>query len=283
MACNGYNHPLDCNCGWGGVFYPTADGFTYGPGFWSREGSYFNPNAKCPVCGSAVFFYRSPDNGRVFFDHPGPPWPKHPCTSRNEPKPTQASSDLDPREGWFPFPCKAILEKNEQITELINTQDRSLYIHHYAGKLDLESPFWLRQIETQTKRYELSLLTLVRGVMQPTRLPAFVNLQDLIESLGLSLIYDPSSDDRAMDQKRIVQASATSINPRVLNRGSRQVENRPKPVLKFQEQKSRKDLSKVMKTIEERQDQSAMAKAFGRLAKKEGELSQLVQGLKQKK
>lgn len=47
--------------------------------FQSRE-SYTNPNALCPVCGKAVFFYQSPEEGRVFFDDLGWPWPKHPCT-----------------------------------------------------------------------------------------------------------------------------------------------------------------------------------------------------------
>lgn len=42
--------------------------------------SYVNPNARCPECGVAVFFYQSPYGGRVFFDDLGPPWPKHPCT-----------------------------------------------------------------------------------------------------------------------------------------------------------------------------------------------------------
>ena len=37
--------------------------------------SYTTPNAKCPVCGIRVYFYRSPDGGRVFFDELGPPWP----------------------------------------------------------------------------------------------------------------------------------------------------------------------------------------------------------------
>src|ERR1035438_6996260 len=42
--------------------------------------SYVNPNARCPVCGASVYFYQSPNGGRVFFDDLGPPWPKHPCT-----------------------------------------------------------------------------------------------------------------------------------------------------------------------------------------------------------
>lgn len=44
--------------------------------------SYLDPNARCPVCGAPVFFYRSPYNGRVFFDDVGWPWPKHPCTDK---------------------------------------------------------------------------------------------------------------------------------------------------------------------------------------------------------
>jgi len=75
MPCNGYNHPPDCNCGWGGKYYPHANLFRppFGDGF-------INPNARCPKCGAPCFFYRSPDNGRVYFDELGPPWPKHPCT-----------------------------------------------------------------------------------------------------------------------------------------------------------------------------------------------------------
>lgn len=97
MGCNGWNHPLNCNCGWGG---DTGGG--YGPsgsvsapakrrivdGYnWSETSrvvyeSFTIPNAACPVCGASVFFYQSPHGGRVFFDQLGPPWPKHPCTDR---------------------------------------------------------------------------------------------------------------------------------------------------------------------------------------------------------
>lgn len=46
--------------------------------------AYFRPNARCPLCGKEVFFYRSPSGGRVLFDELGPPWPKHPCTDHPE-------------------------------------------------------------------------------------------------------------------------------------------------------------------------------------------------------
>ena len=44
--------------------------------------TYMNPNARCPVCIADVFFYQSPDDGRVFFDELGPPWPKYACTDQ---------------------------------------------------------------------------------------------------------------------------------------------------------------------------------------------------------
>lgn len=51
-----------------------------------RYESYTNPNARCPECRACVFFYQSPNGGRVFFDALGPPWPKHPCTDRIKPE-----------------------------------------------------------------------------------------------------------------------------------------------------------------------------------------------------
>ncbi|WP_091106580.1 DUF1707 domain-containing protein [Micromonospora citrea] len=41
---------------------------------------WISPNASCPVCGAAVYFYANEHGSRVFFDELGPPWPKHPCT-----------------------------------------------------------------------------------------------------------------------------------------------------------------------------------------------------------
>jgi hypothetical protein len=60
-------------------FRSTSDGEVFEFPFITYP-SYVNPNARCPVCGSSVYFYQSPYGGRVFFDELGPPWPKHPCT-----------------------------------------------------------------------------------------------------------------------------------------------------------------------------------------------------------
>lgn len=102
MGCNAWNHPDDCECGWGGDTggwgggrssssnlvrrVLPADGRIWASPGGASADSYVNPNAHCPVCGATVFFYQSPHGGRVFFDELGPPWPKHPCTD-NSPAP----------------------------------------------------------------------------------------------------------------------------------------------------------------------------------------------------
>ncbi len=87
--CNAWNHPPSCTCGFGGEGHtgyrashsPHSSNQSYGvPEIKPALESYVIPNAACPVCGDLVFFYQSPDGGRVFFDELGPPWPKHPCT-----------------------------------------------------------------------------------------------------------------------------------------------------------------------------------------------------------
>lgn len=112
--CNAYNHPPGCDCGWGGVWYGAQGGYDswlFGRGVQHRTlgqqrgtrdpicGSYVDPNAKCPVCGIAVYFYKSPYGGRVFFDELGPPWPKHACTSSAP----AISHDRWVRQGWKPL------------------------------------------------------------------------------------------------------------------------------------------------------------------------------------
>ena len=58
----------------------------------SATARYVNPNAECPVCGAAVFFYQNSYGSRVFFDELGKPWPRHPCTIGSPPG-TSANPD----------------------------------------------------------------------------------------------------------------------------------------------------------------------------------------------
>jgi hypothetical protein len=93
----GFNHYADCDCGWcvnyGGRL-SRAHRARLVEDMHQRDalnvlkrnsaryisGCCVNPNAKCPVCGDAVYFYANEHGSRVFFDDLGPPWPKHPCT-----------------------------------------------------------------------------------------------------------------------------------------------------------------------------------------------------------
>lgn len=100
MACNGYGHPANCHCGWGGEFHAPSN-ISYASDHWQKKSSHTIPNAKCRVCGDRVFFYRSPDGGSVYFDELGPPWPKHQCIDNK----SKASKNFaaNTKIGWQPF------------------------------------------------------------------------------------------------------------------------------------------------------------------------------------
>jgi hypothetical protein len=116
-VCNAWNHDVWCNCGWGAQAATVGAQYDPSP---PEYASYVNPNASCPVCHAAVFFYQSPDGGRVFFDELGPPWPKHPCTDapstpiRHPPPQHCPQRNAWAKEGWLPL----------RVVELRENQDR---------------------------------------------------------------------------------------------------------------------------------------------------------------
>ncbi len=107
-SVTGYNHYPDCTCRWcvnhgrsrldrvqlrnnlrryDALSYLKANSAN------SNAGCYVNPNARCPVCGTAVFFYSNHFGSKVYFDDLGPPWPKHPCTD-NPRRPIESTGSL---------------------------------------------------------------------------------------------------------------------------------------------------------------------------------------------
>lgn len=54
---------------------------------------YLQGNARCPICSASVYFFTLENNGRVYFDEIGPPWPKHPCTDRHDSPETCSSAE----------------------------------------------------------------------------------------------------------------------------------------------------------------------------------------------
>ena len=123
--CNAWNHPSNCTCGWGGMWHPQRDTPAL-PHL--RVDSFVNPSARCPSCGSAVFFYQSPNGGRVFFDELEPPWPKHPCTDNSAAAPHTAGASKELKvhadaykwqiEGWAPFLVDAIMSYSPALMQI---------------------------------------------------------------------------------------------------------------------------------------------------------------------
>lgn len=126
--CNANNHPPGCNCGWGGVWYGGGSGGDFAHWLFNKpqpvrkvglqiatmsdlSGTVTNPNATCPVCGAAVYYYESSYGGRVYFDELGPPWPKHPCTNHVATSSIRPSASKWNEEGWKPFRDVTISEK----------------------------------------------------------------------------------------------------------------------------------------------------------------------------
>ncbi len=126
--CNANNHPPGCNCGWGGVWYGNGGGGGFAQWLFNKPkpvrkiglqtatlsdltGGLTSPNATCPVCGAAVYYYESPYGGRVFFDELGPPWPKHPCTTHETVPSSRPRAGKWSEEGWEPFREVTISEK----------------------------------------------------------------------------------------------------------------------------------------------------------------------------
>lgn len=192
--CNAWNHPPECRCGWGGEGHAGKRqvGSSYNqwvpPLDLSRE-SFTRPNASCPVCGASVFFYQSPDGGRVFFDDLGPPWPKHPCTdSRAIPARLTVEKRKLPEycpawddEGWCPTQLRYDSEVDKFFSRLHLIMDgvetdlyfRKSALTRYGRKVPIEAYLPAHVRETRENVYELSMLD---TFARPVQFFCFANL-----------------------------------------------------------------------------------------------------------
>ena len=99
-------------------------GSSFDPTQFLRGNGITNPNARCPVCGAAVYFYQSPDGGKVYFDELGHPWPKHPCMD-------QATVTSGPR-------CTPFLGNKIGVsrpTNIVRLGNSDVYMTFVAGRL----------------------------------------------------------------------------------------------------------------------------------------------------
>jgi hypothetical protein len=198
MGCNAWNHRSNCTCdfrgghGYGGggrhggggrggfsavavPAEPTSAGWSRARGD-GTVASYVNPNAHCPVCGASVYFYRSPYDGRVYFDDLGPPWPKHGCTdgsrshiARPRVMPSGrvfidiASSNADGplarEEGWEPLCSSRVFDTGARtvLTGDLGDKPAELFLFDVA-KFDHDGPVFVRAHERAPGLYVVAVL-----------------------------------------------------------------------------------------------------------------------------
>lgn len=165
--CNAWNHSYSCPCafrgghGGGGwrAHAVTRTAEYVPPGFEKANkgtvASYINPNATCPKCGASVWFYRSPYDGRVFFDDIGWPWPKHGCT--DNPRPRAA-----PRwraEGWDALLSPKVYSDGDRLLVTGDAESAFLELHlPRAERLDKESPVFVRALPMRSDLFEATFL-----------------------------------------------------------------------------------------------------------------------------
>jgi hypothetical protein len=216
--CNAFNHAWDCDCGFGG---DTGGGGGWRPSGgvsrfvsvaevlerplstgWAKDSrgtveSYVNPNAHCPVCGALVYFYRSPYDGRVFFDELGWPWPKHPCTD-NRHDPLRATRDSARAsgsrpvpywrlEGWRPLLFAKIHKGTDRERLTGDIDDRFSELLLPTGeRVDAESPVFVRRQAAHPDIFEVTFLQSHPFGVQERKTVAF---SPRIAALGEDVIF----------------------------------------------------------------------------------------------
>lgn len=196
MSSRGHNHPVGCTCRFcepRGLAKDTQIVTDLISVVGTRY-SYTIP-IPCPVCGDAVFLYRSKDGGRVFFDELGPPWPKHPCTDRARAALLTTSTDTDQvlptrhyawkEAGWQPI-TDVIVESagpaHLRLRGLLNSWRLTIYIQISVVAADHDpmaelahSPIHARK--TVDGAFEVAFLSqdlrprLIRALAQPPDTP----------------------------------------------------------------------------------------------------------------
>lgn len=132
--------------------YQTVRPSTVAP---QRPAYRVNPNARCPVCGGGVFYYENEHGSRVFFDHLGPDWPKHPCMDDAEPDAVRTRLAATPvtRTSGLPLVAQADNgisssgprpDNGWRLFQVMRTSARGELIEVRARTLDLDDPTYVR-------------------------------------------------------------------------------------------------------------------------------------------
>lgn len=243
--CNSKYHHPGCTCGFGGYGHlgQRGSGFStneiqqrerywWVPTITHTYQSYICPNAFCPVCGAQVFFYQSPNGGRVFFDELGPPWHKHPCTD-NKSIPKNKGIIIFPstlsefttkynwqKSGWHPYFMIAVSGIDNIILKIsgtFNDEELVLYIkritnpHGQYGEINpiaKESIAHIKKITEQT--YEMSLIT-VFG--KSINVIAFTSLIEARDNARLEASTNSISlNDNVSTKKNKLKSTKSTLN-----------------------------------------------------------------------
>lgn len=212
--CNAWNHSSDCRCGWGGIGHLGQGGnFNNDRLIVVRLKTYdelligvTHPNAHCPVCGTEVFFYESPDGGRVFFDELGPPWPKHPCTSNDQRMLVVRRIEIGLngpilvrphpfRDGWTPFLCEGVESiasdiTIQKLTGLLAGDRKTFFVRD--GRLSEGAPFFLKQ---ENHQWFVSTLAGDANSIEPKTIRAFV-FESEVHDLAPPVVAKPHLNRR---------------------------------------------------------------------------------------
>lgn len=182
--CNAWNHPPGCTCGWGGAWYDSRVGAGIAPLQRLNAANYVDPYARCPVCACSVFYFQSPEGGRVLFDELGPPWPKHPCTDirtpargrtavPQNPEPASGSSLYQwQKEGWSPFIVELVFSYSPillRVDGTIRSNSVQLYVRKNSLPSTQDTREYLELSVVQSRQVNLGNYML--SILGPSLLP----------------------------------------------------------------------------------------------------------------
>jgi hypothetical protein len=242
--CNSFNHHPSCTCGFGGDGHAGSSyGNSHGYGLRSLSAgvtfeSFIYPTS-CPVCGAPVYFYRSPYDGRVFFDDLGSPWPKHPCTDSslnknvahvisNDYSPSNYLNHLRPKfkEGWDLFIVDSIYRQQDTLAQILGIQStmpkvcrgRSIKIHKQRNMLIIKKGATkadAKKDDLYTYHYSISTLELLikedAPFLQAGKL-AYIS-QDLSEDMYMDLMTFEVDKKTSIVRNRTIKARLIKYKP----------------------------------------------------------------------
>ncbi|QCQ97762.1 hypothetical protein [Brevundimonas sp. SGAir0440] len=153
---------------------------------------FVNPNARCPVCGVGVYFYRSENGGSVYFDSLGWPWPKHPCMDRGETRsviagvagaatkvPTRPPPEAAPGD-WVPFEIITVMHGDGR-TILVGRPDQHVAsVGIGISKVVLTTRDMPAFIRAKPERRGIIELTTLND-LEPLEIDAFLDCTELDE------------------------------------------------------------------------------------------------------